>query len=236
MANQTKANEKTVYGVAKLGNTKTVNEDGSRKKSYIVWKDMIRRCYHRPNAEESKKHQSYDNVTVCERWLTFSNFERDIEKLEGYEKWLNCSGMSLDKDVKQPRCEKKIYSPDTCLFITQAENCRETAERKAKTYVSFDLKNDFKFEIHEGLKEWQHKQSHISKCVNHHTQTSCGRRWYRFEEAQELLATLYDKASQIDWSIIPIENYSKAYDMLREGDWLELDKFLDNLLEKVIKN
>lgn len=223
---------KMVYGVAKLGNTTTTNQDGSRKKAYTTWKDMIRRCYYRANAEDNKKYQSYDNVTVCERWLTFSNFERDIQKLEGYEKWLNNDGMALDKDFKQKGVKNKVYSPDTCVFIPQSENCQETADRRTKTYVSFDLKNDYKFEIHRGLKQWRDKQTHISKCVNHHTKSSCGRRWYRFEEAQELLATMYDKANRIDWSMIPIENYSKAYDMLQQGDWLELDKFLDNLLEK----
>ena len=77
---------------------------------YKSWGSMLRRCY-------SEKYQTtnptYKGCTVCDEWLTFSNFDEWCE--ENY-----VDGCVLDKDLKFK--SNKIYSPDSCLFVPVAIN------------------------------------------------------------------------------------------------------------------
>lgn len=77
---------------------------------YQAWKSMLTRCY-------SKKHQekqpTYIGCTVSEDWLTFSNFKAWMEKQD----W---EGKHLDKDLLAEG--NKIYSEDTCVFVTPMAN------------------------------------------------------------------------------------------------------------------
>lgn len=227
-----------VYGVG-ITDIPTIDENGNRLREYQIWKDMIRRCFSKNTESERRRHATYDGVKVCDRWLVFSKFLEDLPLIEGYALWKNQKGYELDKDKKQQGLENKdkIYSVETCCFITHEENVSiATKTRKCNptrgSYVSFDIKNDFAFEIHHGLGEFQAKQSQICKCVNHVTKTSCGRKWYKLEEAQELLQILFEKAKQIDWYALSVEDYQQAYDMLRQGDWNELNEFYDEIFDK----
>ena len=99
--------------------------DNSRPKTngreYILWRNMIKRCY-----DENSQKSSYKDVTVCERWHCFANFLEDIKLIDGYELWLkNPKTMALDKDIKQQNVENKVYSLQTCTFITVSENTKE---------------------------------------------------------------------------------------------------------------
>lgn len=80
------------------------------------WIGVLRRSVQSKNGYISNKNQktisSYDEVTVCEEWLTFSNFE----------KWMldhNWEGKDLDKDLLG---NGKHYSPDTCCFLPHQVN------------------------------------------------------------------------------------------------------------------
>ena len=77
---------------------------------YSKWKSMITRCYSKAN---HKKHPTYKGCTVCDKWLTFSNFKAWMMTQD----W---QGMHLDKDIINPG--NKIYSPESCVFITQDLN------------------------------------------------------------------------------------------------------------------
>lgn len=129
-------------------------------KEYVTWKEMIRRCY-APNA--SKKFPAYVDVTVCERWKCFQYFCEDIQHLEGYDKWKNNDGHQLDKDIL---CEKndikpKIYSPETCIFLSRRENISESTTRKNLTGlvyigvspegVTYEFTNQKEFSKRHGL-------------------------------------------------------------------------------------
>lgn len=96
---------------------------------------MLTRCYdencHRRNA-------SYKNCRVNKRWHNFQNFVEDIQYLEGYDKWKEGKNkkrnpMELDKDIKVPG--NRIYSKDTCIFATKAENAI-TGNITGKTYIA----------------------------------------------------------------------------------------------------
>lgn len=88
--------------------------------AYAKWSSMMHRSYHHSMIE---KRPSYKNVTVCNEWLTFSNFLKWFE--DNYIK-----GFELDKDIKVKG--SKVYSPETCLFVTQAVNCLLTDHAAAR--------------------------------------------------------------------------------------------------------
>ena len=51
-----------------------------------------------------------------------------LPQVEGYEKWEKDSSMHLDKDIKGNGT--KVYSLDTCKFITISENTRDALNRR----------------------------------------------------------------------------------------------------------
>lgn len=78
---------------------------------YKRWKNMIKRCY---NLSSLKARPRYKGCSVCTEWLLFSNFRSWMEKQDWMEK-------QLDKDILVP--DNKVYSPDTCIFVsTQLNN------------------------------------------------------------------------------------------------------------------
>ncbi len=93
--------------------------DGRKRKSkvlwtcpyYARWRDMLKRCY---NQKHLIKNPTYVGCTVCEEWLTFSNFKAWMEKQD----W---EGKSLDKDILNKG--NKTYSPGGCVFVEQVVNC-----------------------------------------------------------------------------------------------------------------
>jgi len=77
---------------------------------YQTWKDMLIRCY---SPRENKRSPTYIGCTVCDEWLIFSNFKKWME-LKDFK------GKRLDKDLKVSG--NKIYSSNTCMFVTCAIN------------------------------------------------------------------------------------------------------------------
>lgn len=89
--------------------------DGKQKSVWIcpyykTWKAMLVRCFCN---KARGAHLSYTGNSVCEEWLTFSKFKAWMETQD----W---EGKQLDKDFLSKDC--KIYSPETCLFISQELN------------------------------------------------------------------------------------------------------------------
>lgn len=77
---------------------------------YIVWTNMINRCYNKRVSETKPWHVDCE---VCEDWKTFSKFKTWMDKQD----W---EGKQLDKDLLVE--DNKVYSPDTCVFIPKALN------------------------------------------------------------------------------------------------------------------
>lgn len=98
---------------------------------YNTWHSMLRRCY-------SKKYQerkpTYTGCTVCERWLTLSNFAEDIKGLPNYDLYVKGTHTFLDKDIRVPG--NKIYSPDTCMFVTPSESSKDVYRRNGIKIVA----------------------------------------------------------------------------------------------------
>tara|TARA_R110000851_G_C12901060_1_gene548182 strand:+ start:173 stop:808 length:636 start_codon:yes stop_codon:yes gene_type:complete len=77
---------------------------------YTKWCGMIKRCY---SVNYQSKHPSYRGCEVCGDWLLFSNFRKWMKSQD----WNN---KELDKDLLIRG--NKTYSPDACVFISQALN------------------------------------------------------------------------------------------------------------------
>lgn len=92
---------------------------------YNVWFRMIRRCY---SPTYHKERPSYIDCEVCDKWKRLSGFMEDIDKIPGYERWMNEEErIELDKDIRG--CGAKLYSLETCSFVSRSEN---TAEKNVR--------------------------------------------------------------------------------------------------------
>lgn len=77
---------------------------------YRKWRNMLKRSY----SEDYKLiNKTYQNCSVVDEWLYFSNFKAWMETQD----W---QGKHLDKDLLVSG--NKEYGPNTCLFIDQAVN------------------------------------------------------------------------------------------------------------------
>ena len=77
---------------------------------YRTWNNMIKRCY---STKFQERNPTYKGCSVSEEWLTFSVFKC----------WMECQdweGMQLDKDLLFSG--NKVYSKETCVFVTKAVN------------------------------------------------------------------------------------------------------------------
>lgn len=104
----------------------------SKHPLYRKWQDMVYRC-HNPN------HRNYPwyggtGVTVCQEWRDDAKAFIDWAIQVGWK-----PGMDIDKDTKI--ANNRVYSPDTCLFISHRENMtavvgRESGRKTAKLILS----------------------------------------------------------------------------------------------------
>lgn len=74
------------------------------------WQSMLTRCY---SKKSMTKNPTYQKFSVCDEWLTFSNFKAWMEN----QHW---EGKELDKDLLNDGSNQ--YSPNTCVFISQSLN------------------------------------------------------------------------------------------------------------------
>lgn len=115
---------KTIYGVGinDFDGTVSYKKNGKRVniKQYRIWHDMMRRCY---SELFHIKRPSYTGCTVCNEWVYFSKFKMWVDNMD-------IDGLHLDKDLLIEG--NKVYSPETCLFVTPQVNAM-VANLKAKS-------------------------------------------------------------------------------------------------------
>ena len=140
------------------------------KRIYQLWYDILRRCYDAEQHRRKKGH-TYADCIVCDRWHYLKKFYEDIQKLEGYDEWTKNGCMSIDKDMKVKEIHKQ-YSPETCCFITIADNIsemnsrredptKEVREANRTTYVLF---KDDEYHVFDSEKDACDYLS-VSKCA-----------------------------------------------------------------------
>lgn len=104
---------KLICGVARNSRGKFKTRiNGQAVKAYVVWNDMIRRCYSRKKQSSSP---TYMECIVCDEWLDYQVFADWYDKHE-YRDY----DYQLDKDILIP--ENKIYSPEYCCFVPHEIN------------------------------------------------------------------------------------------------------------------
>lgn len=122
---------KTVYGVGFLGETKLSNLKDVP--SYVVWSNMIKRCY--STYKGNRSQHCYEDVEVDSKWHNFHVFHEwyTNKTLKFIE-----SGVApkLDKDLLGEG--KRLYSPDTCCILPHSINCA-LIESKKKGDLPFGL-------------------------------------------------------------------------------------------------
>ena len=102
------------YVVQKMG---TIDVDGVRKQKlvwicpyYRVWVNMLSRCY---SIKLQELRPTYEGCSVSEEWILFSNFRAWMVDQD----W---EGKQLDKDLLMGG--NKVYSENTCIFVTRVVN------------------------------------------------------------------------------------------------------------------
>lgn len=185
------------YGVGFFGcgdYTKKTN-----KTAYDRWKGMLNRCY---NEKYLSQKPTYKGCTVCEEWHNFQNFAQWFE--DNYPK----DGIEycLDKDLKV--IGNKIYSPETCMLITNAVNVFMTSctMARGRYMIGASLEKGWgKFKSacsnpitgkYENLGRYQtDKQAHLV-----------------WRKRKSELASQLIKASNHQSDIVALTNYKKALD------------------------
>lgn len=104
---------KSIFNVGYIGVGKyKIWEGNSQTIEYIYWMSMLSRCYYDQN-----KRPTYTECTVCEEWLNFQNF---ADWFENNYYTIDDEKMCLDKDILAKG--NKIYSPQTCCFVSDRIN------------------------------------------------------------------------------------------------------------------
>lgn len=89
-------------------------------KIYKTWQSMLQRCYASKNLE---KNPTYVGCSVAKEWHSFMNFRAWV-LTQDFE------GKQLDKDLLYPG--NKVYSKDTCVFISKALNGFMTESKSSR--------------------------------------------------------------------------------------------------------
>jgi len=88
-----------------------------------IWRDIIYRC-NDPNSTSYKRYGA-KGVSICKEWLYLPKFIEDVTGLSGFDWYLFNEGLlHLDKDTKQRFQTNKIYSKETCTWLSNHDNVR----------------------------------------------------------------------------------------------------------------
>lgn len=85
--------------------------DGKQTSTYRIWAGMKNRCLNPKNKDF--KHYGGRGITVCDQWMTFSNFFADMGERPGK--------LTLDRIDGA-----KGYEPDNCRWATMKQQRQNT--------------------------------------------------------------------------------------------------------------
>ena len=103
----------SVFGVGLLGTKYPSEVNGVKTKEYVLWADMLRRCY---SEGFKKQHPTYEGCKCSENFKSYEYFYEWCNKQIGFA----VEGFELDKDLLTKG--NKVYSESTCVFIPTEVN------------------------------------------------------------------------------------------------------------------
>ena len=103
----------SVHGVGVTGTKYPITVDDVNTKEYMLWCDMLRRCY---SETFQKKRPTYKDCEASENFKSYEYFYEWCHKQVGFGK----EGWHLDKDLLIKG--NKVYSEDSCIFIPSDVN------------------------------------------------------------------------------------------------------------------
>lgn len=109
---------------------------------YVAWVGILSRCY---DKNKKEYNSAYNDVAVCDNWLTFSSFRKWF--IDSYT-----DDYELDKDLLF--IGNKLYSPNTCIYVPQWLN-NFTMDVKAR-------RGQYKI----GVSWDNNKEKFIARCSN----------------------------------------------------------------------
>ena len=141
-----------VYSVGILGIKYPSKINGVQTKEYVLWKNMLQRCY---SDIYKKKRPTYEGCDVSNNFKSYEYFYEWCHKQIGF-----CNeGWQLDKDLLTKG--NKVYSENTCIFIPQEINLlltKCTASRGKHLIGVYWNKKDNAFVVkvakNKGKREW----------------------------------------------------------------------------------
>ena len=144
---------------------------------YDRWNSMIHRCY---NVNDDD-YSNYGNkgVYVCDEWLIFSNYVKDIESKDNYNLLKeNPKSWEIDKDILI--CNNKCYSNSTTLIVSKTDNARQsqikTMKKVCQLTTDGQLINVFE-SITQASKHLGIFKQSIYQCCNGKCKTAGGFKW-----------------------------------------------------------
>ena len=126
------------------------DENGRRKQVfrcpyYFRWHGMLTRCFNKGKSN----YKQYEKTTVCEEWMTFSNFKRWMEGCD----W---EGKVLDKDL---RGDSTLYSPETCSWIPHSLNSFIEDVSSSKDYPIPGVFITNRYDVDKNFKDYRGTES-----------------------------------------------------------------------------
>ena len=103
----------SVYGVGILGTKYPSKINGVITKEYVLWKNMLKRCY---SDKYQNKYPTYIDCEASDKFKSYEYFYEWCHKQVGFDN----QGWHLDKDLLTKG--NKVYSEDSCIFIPQEIN------------------------------------------------------------------------------------------------------------------
>ena len=102
----------SVCGVGVTGTKYPITVDDVITKEYLLWKNMLRRCY---SDKSKKKYPTYKDCEVSDNFKSYEYFYEWCHEQVGFGVEGNGNPFQLDKDLLIKG--NKVYSEYSCVFI-----------------------------------------------------------------------------------------------------------------------
>lgn len=106
---------------------KTHGDRVNNSRLYRIWCNVKSRCYNKNN--DAYKNYGANGITICDEWLNNYVSFKEWALKNGYK-----DSLEIDKDIicEREKIFPKIYSPNTCLWVTKSENSIEANKRRVR--------------------------------------------------------------------------------------------------------